>query len=159
VNSERNVIAINEPARGSDARVSPVSRECVEMLNRLPKKRERIFSDTETIARVLYIQRQRLAYKLENSRLRKISFHTLRHFKGTMEYHKTRDILHVKYILGHRNNKNTLIYIQIEKQLFQGAPEDFISKVAETIEDALELQVGFEYVGCMHGAEIFRKRR
>ena len=100
-----------------------------------------------------------MAYKLENPRLRKISLHALRHFKGTMVYHKTRDILYVKYILGHRNIKNTLIYIQIEKQLFQGAPEDYVSKVAERIEDALKLHVGFEYVGCIHGAEIFRKRR
>jgi site-specific recombinase XerD len=30
-----------------------------------------------------------------------------------MEYHKTKDILHVTQMLGHRNIKNTLIYTQL----------------------------------------------
>ena len=35
------------------------------------------------------------------------------HFKVTMEYHKTKDILHVMRILGHRNIKNTLVYTHL----------------------------------------------
>ncbi|MGQ9530835.1 MAG: tyrosine-type recombinase/integrase [Candidatus Bathycorpusculaceae bacterium] len=40
-------------------------------------------------------------------------FHTLRHWKATMEYHKTKDIPHVMQLLGHGNIKNTLIYTQL----------------------------------------------
>lgn len=37
-------------------------------------------------------QRKRIAYKLKNSRILRITFKTFRHFKGTMEYYKTKDI-------------------------------------------------------------------
>jgi integrase len=48
--------------------------------------------------------------RLQNPRIARIGFKTLRHFKASMEYHKTKDILYVMCILGHkdiliRNNK------------------------------------------------------
>jgi len=36
-----------------------------------------------------------------------IHFHTFRHWKATMEYHKTKAILHVMKVLGHKNINNT----------------------------------------------------
>ncbi len=54
-------------------------------------------------SRLLMQQRKTLAQKLNNPRIKQISFHTLRHWKGTMEYHNTKDIMHVKYVLGHKN--------------------------------------------------------
>jgi len=50
-----------------------------------------------------------LAFKLGNPRLLKIGFHSFRHWKGTMEHHKTKDIIHVKELLGHKNIQNTLV--------------------------------------------------
>ncbi|MGD0977760.1 MAG: methyltransferase domain-containing protein [Candidatus Bathyarchaeia archaeon] len=44
---------------------------------------------------------------------RKIHFYTLRHWKATMEYHRTKDILYVMKLLGHKNIANTLIYTQL----------------------------------------------
>ncbi len=35
-----------------------------------------------------------------------------------MGYHKTKDILHVMNLLGHKNIKNRLIYIKIEAATF-----------------------------------------
>ena len=43
-----------------------------------------------------------------NPRLQQIHFHTLRHWKGTMEYCKTKDILHDMQVLGHKRIENTL---------------------------------------------------
>jgi site-specific recombinase XerC len=40
-----------------------------------------------------------------------------------MEYHKTRDIIHVMQILGHKNIKNTLVYVQLEEALFRDVKE------------------------------------
>ena len=54
-----------------------------------------------------------IAQKLENSRISLISFKTLRHFKATMEYHRTKDILHVMHMLGHKSLKNTLVYTHL----------------------------------------------
>jgi len=88
----------------------------------------------------------------------KITFHTLRHWKATMEYHKTKDILHVMRILGHKNITNTLRYTQ----LIQTEDDEFISKVANTVEDACKLiDAGYEYVTEFQdkGVKIFRKRK
>jgi len=46
-----------------------------------------------------------------------------------MEYHKTKDILYVMRLLGHKNIKNTLIYTQ----LIEFEEDDgFVCKVAKT---------------------------
>lgn len=73
-----------------------------------------------------------------------------------MEYHKTKDILHVMRILSHRSINNTLKYTQLVN--FQN--DDYVSKVANTIEEACELvEAGFEYVCDIEGTKIFRKRK
>lgn len=48
-----------------------------------------------------------------------------------MEYHWTRDILHVKQLLGHRNIQSTLIYTQLIN--FEG--DEYDVKVAETVNE------------------------
>jgi integrase len=88
------------------------------------------------------------ARKLNNSRLLRITFHSLRHLKGTTEYHKTHDILHVQNLLGHRNIKSTMQYINLEAAIYHGGNvDDFHVKVADTLEEACKLiETGFEYV-------------
>ncbi len=73
-----------------------------------------------------------------------------------MEYNRTKDILHVMNFLGHRSITNTLRYTQLIKT--EG--DEFISKVAKTVEEARSLvEAGFEYVTEMDGYKIFRKRK
>lgn len=74
-----------------------------------------------------------------------------------MEYHRTKDILYVKQLLGHRSIQNTLKYTQ----LVQFEREDaFHSAVATKIEEARELiETGFGYVCEMHAVKLFRKRK
>ena len=38
---------------------------------------------------------------------------SLRHWKATMEHHKTKDILHIKQMREHKNINNTLLYTQL----------------------------------------------
>lgn len=160
VDSVRKIININEPEKGSNTRSIKISAELVAMIKRLPRKGDRLFKNIKATKRTFTDQRNRLAHKLENPRLKAIHFHTLRHWKGTMEYHETKDPLHVMYILGHKNFKNTQVYIQIEKTLFKGVPEHFISKVAHTIDEAcLLVDDGFDYVCDFNGTKIFRKRK
>ncbi|MEM1562517.1 MAG: hypothetical protein QXJ19_04640 [Candidatus Bathyarchaeia archaeon] len=74
-----------------------------------------------------------------------------------MEYAKTRDILHVMKVLGHKNIKNTLIYTH----LVEGLKEDgYVCRVARTPNEIAELiEAGFEYI-CEHeGLKFFRKRK
>jgi len=77
-----------------------------------------------------------------------------------MEYHKTKDIIHVQRLLGHKNIQNTLVYITIENALFQNTNDDFHVRTAKTVEEACRLfEVGFEYVTEIDGVKIFRKRK
>ena len=77
-----------------------------------------------------------------------------------MLYHQTKDILYVMQFLGHKNIKNTLKYIQLEEALFKEQNEEFICKIAKTIEEAKELiELGFEYVCEIQDAKLFRKRK
>jgi hypothetical protein len=103
----------------------------------------------------------RIARNLNNPRLRKICFTTFRHWKATMEYHRTKDILHVKQLLGHKNIQNTMVYINLEQAIFNTVDDKFHVKVAHSTKDACSLvALGFEYVtGTYHdGGKIFRKR-
>ena len=77
-----------------------------------------------------------------------------------MLYHQTKDILYVMRFLGHKNIKNTLIYIQLEEALFKKDDEEFVCKVDESIDDAKTLiEAGFEYVCEVEGVKLFRKRK
>lgn len=63
-------------------------------------------------------------------------------------------------ILGHKNIKNTLIYVQLEEAIYRSQSDEFICKVAETVEEAKELiEAGFEYVCDFDGVKLFRKRK
>jgi integrase len=109
---------------------------------------------------MLLLAKKRLARNLNNPRLLQIHFHTLRHWKATTEYHKTKDILYVKEFLRHRDIKNTMIYVHLENALYQTENNEFHVKTARTLEEAYDLvKVGFEYVTEINDAKIFRKRK
>lgn len=89
-----------------------------------------------------------------------MGFHTLRHWKATMEYHKTKDILRVKELLGHKDLDKTMLYVQIEKSLFNDNSDEFTVRVAKTPEEVKSLlETGFEYVCEKDGLMFFRKRK
>ena len=90
-------------------------------------------------------QRRRVAHKLAANTEDRFSHFT--RWKATMEYAKTKDILHVMKLLGHKSIKNTLIYTQ----LVEGIKDDeYIYKIARTPNEISNLiEAGFEYV-CEH---------
>jgi integrase len=90
-------------------------------------------------------------------RFKKITFHTFRHWKASTEYHKTKDILHIMEMLGHRDIKTTLIYTQ----LVTFESDEYNSSTAKTTKEAEELvESGFEYI-CTTPQDVmlFRKRK
>jgi integrase len=124
---ERRIIYCNNPEKGSDARIfNNISGKLLSMLNAMPRKNELVFagSTAYSLKATFTRSRKRLAFKLQNPRLNAIHFHTLRHFRATLEYHRTKDLLHVQQFLGHREVKNTMLYIQLDKQLFQNFADD-----------------------------------
>jgi len=119
----------------------------------------RVFSKLlRTIRRIFIVKRKRLAVLYNNPRLLQIHFHTLRHWKATTLYHQTKDLLYVQRFLGHRSISNTMLYIQIEEALFGGETEQYVCKVARTIEEAIPLlEEGFTKASDFDGVKIYRK--
>ena len=115
VDSERNCVTVNDPEKNGTSRQIEVSNKLLAMLNRLPKKNNKVFGGitAKGASSNFYLQRKKAAFKLQNPRLKRITFHTFRHWKATMEYHKTKDILHVMRLLGHRDINTTLIYTHL----------------------------------------------
>jgi integrase len=137
-----------------------ISSQLVAMLLPFTKGKrmeQKIFSlNRKHFTKTYERQRKRVTEKLQNPKLLEISFRTFRHWKATMEYHKTKDILHVKRLLGHHNIKNTLIYTHLIN--FEG--DEYVCKVAKNIDEAGELvEVGFEFVTQFEGKMLFRKRK
>jgi integrase len=149
------------PAKGSNPRLLRVSDKLLNMLNQLSRTRETIFSTNITALRTTYTKTRKItAKKLQNERILRISFHTFRHWKGTMEYHKTKDMIHVKQILGHKSINNTMIYINFEQALFLAENDQWTCKTASNPKQVTVLiETGFEYVTELDGLKFFKKRK
>ena len=106
-------------------------------------------------------QRMRTANKLKNLRIARVSYHSFRHWKATQLYHQTKDVLYVMKFLGHRNVKNTLVYIDLERLAFPNGGEDFTGKATKDQTEALQLiEAGFEMLKISpDGTIYFRKRK
>jgi integrase len=162
IDTERNLVTLNLPEKHSNPRMWKVSPRLIAMLSALPKNSQRVFGDSsmDSMKSMFLTLRKKLAIKLQNPRLIKVNFHSYRHWKATMEYHKTHDIEYVKQFLGHKSVKNTEIYVNVERTIFESTSDEFTVKVAEKPEEVKTLlEVGFEYV-CQKDNLIFlRKRR
>jgi integrase len=158
VDFERNTILLNTPGKHGNARAFEMSDKLQSMLKRLPKRDSAVFGKRSKHSVICNFSRQRkfASVKLSNPRLLRIHFHTFRHWKATMEYQRTKDILHVMRMLGHKSIQNTLVYTQ----MVQFKKEEYASATATTIEDAQKLvEAGFEYVTEIEGVKLFRKRK
>jgi integrase len=159
VDDEHGIVTINRPEKKGLPRQFKVSGKLTSMLNMLPKVSEKVFGDGELnhFRKNFSLQRKRVAYKLQNPRINRITFHTLRHFYATMEYHKTHGkLLHVKERLGHRSITSTLIYTHLVN--FEG--DEYHTATSKSLkEDEELLKAGFEYVTERDGVKIFRKRK
>jgi site-specific recombinase XerD len=130
------------------------------MLCNLPREKERLFANADNMRGNFFMQKKRITKKLANPNINKIHWHTFRFWKATTEAHRTKDPWHVKMILGHKSLKTTDRYVQLEKMLYQETSEEFIVKVADTIEEAIKLmEVGFDYHAEVEGHKLFRKRK
>jgi integrase len=158
VNTENLTISINNPEKGSRSRTVKVSAKTIAMINALPRKHgEYIFNPYRASLQDTFKRtRNRLARTIQNPRLQQIHFHTLRHWKASMEYKRTRDILHVQRMLGHKSIQNTEIYTH----LIEFENDNYYSATAKTVEDARKLiESGFEFVTDIDDVKLFRKRK
>ena len=117
---------------------------------------DRIFStESENISECYRRLRNRLAKKLQDPIFKTIRLYNYRHFKASMEYHRTKDLLYIKQLLGHKDLRTTLRYTQLLETL---ANDKYHCKTANTVKEATQLiENGFEYVTEIDGVKLFRK--
>jgi len=161
IDVERKVVTLNSPAKGSRPRQFKLSDNLLSMLYPLihcTEPKNRIWNAKASTVRSIYCRkRAQLVEKLGNPRLGRITLHTFRHWKATMEYHRTKDILYVKQLLGHKSIKNTLIYTHL---VDFGQEDCYHVKVASSLEEYMELlEKGFEFISDFEDKKILRKRK
>lgn len=158
VDTANRTITLNAPEKNSNPRIFKVSTKLIERLNTLPKTSQRILNRCSKPT--FYNSRKLIARKLQNPRLLEITFHTLRHWKATILYHQTKDIIYAKNFLGHKAINNTLLYIQLAEAIYKETNDEFTVKVAKQPDEVKALlEVGFEYVCTNEGLMFFRKRK
>ena len=115
IDEKSSTIRINNPVKGSRARIVKVQPKTIAMLNNMPKTNDPyIFNlNPYTMRKNFYKQRQRIARILQNPRIKQIHLHTFRHWKATMEYNRTKNIKYVQQILGHKKLETTDLYTQL----------------------------------------------
>ena len=149
------------PEKGSNPRILPISDKLINMINQMPHNKETIFQTNKDLLRDYYCkQRKHISERLQNPRIKAITFHTFRHWKATMEYHKTKDIMHVKYVLGHKGINNTLIYVNIEQALFLSDTDEWITQVSHNETEELKLiEANFTLVRAINETTAIYKKR
>lgn len=159
IDAANRTITLNHPEKNSEPRIFKVSSKLIDMINTLPKRSRRIFKNGCSRTS-FFMSRKTLARKLQNPRLMRISFHTLRHWKATDLYHKTKDVMLVKNFLGHKAINNTMLYIQLAEAIYKETNDEFTVKATRSPEEIKALlEVGFEYICTSEGLMFFRKRK
>ena len=156
IDISENIITINHPVKGHLPRQIQVSQKLLSMLNNLPKTSEYIFPVKYGILETTFwVTRRRIAQKLQNPRLLKVSFTTFRHWGGTMIAHYTNgNVLTVKKLLGHKNIQNTMKYIG----MIHFKDDEFDVTTATSVEEAKTiLAAGYDYITEKNGIMLFRK--
>ena len=155
IDLERRVIqAIG--VKGHKPRVLKLKPSTVAMLKRYLAKHsgEYPFPTRKAMSDGWMRARNKVAEKLQDPSLKTIRLYDLRHYFGTMLYHKTKDILYVKQQMGHSRVDTTLIYAQ----LIGSREDEWIVKVASSLKESTELiEQGFEYVATQEEKLIYRK--
>jgi integrase len=157
INPENRTVAIT-PTKNHNARILPISSKMLSRLFQLPRKSPFVFNikSLDGFRAGFEVLKNNLAAEQNNPRLTQIAFRTFRHWYATTQYAKTKDILHVKHLMGHKRLENTLVYTH----LVNFGSDEYTCKIAKSVEEATALiEAGFEYVTEMDGVKLFKKRK
>jgi integrase len=156
IDTEHQTISLT-PEKGSNPRSIKISAKLLTMLSTLPHDKNQVFqSSKETIRRTFLRARNRIAKNLGNPRIKQIHFHTLRHWKATIELMKTNNVYAVMKLLGHKSLSNTQRYIG----LIPDFNDEWIGAIAHNPQEALDLiNKGYIYVQSIGESHLYKKRK
>lgn len=135
-----------------NSRIIGITKDLMNLLFNLPKieNNQLVFTKKSYNSKssAFHNRMIRLAKIHNNPRFPKIHLHTFRHCKALREYHKTRDILYVMGILGHKKIDTTYMYLRLYNQIYKPQqPNQFLTKrpLTEAEEDDL-INSGWEFM-------------
>lgn len=160
IDEEKGTLKCTAEKHGKPREVR-VTAKLISRLNALPKINAYIFRKTPIhgMRTSFDYQKNRLAEKLQNPRLRQIHFHTFRHYHATKLYNETKSILEVQARLGHRRIDSTMVYTHIVES--DEESQNYHHAIAKDEKEAGELiDNGWTYI-CTTPQNImmFRKRK
>jgi integrase len=160
IDLENGIVSITS-AKHCNGRTLKLKNRTLDMLKQHIQKHslnqnDLIFpTSSDHISDVYRRHRNALARKLQIPSIAQIRLYDFRHYFASMLYHKTKDLLHVKAALGHKDLRQTLRYTQL---LETTEDDEYHCKVATSVKEATRLiEKGFEYVTEKDGIMIFRK--
>jgi integrase len=112
INLQNGIVSITG-AKHTVGRNGKLKPHTLEMLKQYINKNrlnanDRLFpTESEHISESYRRLRNTLARKLQDPTFLTIRLYDFRHFKASIEYHKTKDLLYVKTILGHKDLRTT----------------------------------------------------
>ena len=150
-----NILTINAPVKRHLPRQATISSKLQSMLNSLPKTSERIFPTSYAMMRQCFIPvRNKAAIRLENPRLRAITFKNFRHPRTMLAHYTNGNVLTVKKALRHRAIQSTMKYIG----MLQFKDDDHEVATATNVDEIKQLaQAGFQKFDELNGIHVFRK--
>jgi len=159
IDFENKRFTLNSTEKAGMPRQKRLPDKLASMLSGLPRKNEKLFgkANYKYMELQFLIVRKRLATKLQDEKLNEIHFHTLRHWRASKEFSKTRSLPHVMELLGHKNLDSVMVYTH----LVDTQSDEYYSAVAKTTEEARKLsEDGFDYV-CTTPEDLmlFRKQK
>jgi len=160
IDLEKGILYI-KTAKGGKSRQIKIRPQTLALLKTYINKNnlchsDRLFSDPDNMSKAFQRARNSTAKRFNDPECYKVRLYDLRHFYGSILYHKTKDLLFVKEKMGHRSISSTMRYMH----LIDFESDEFIVKVASSIEKFTALlESGFEYVSDYEGKKVLRKRK
>jgi integrase len=142
IDAERHTIAINHPEKGSNPRVLRVSKDCIDLVNGMHKRKNDSYvfnPNPNAYGTSFYRRRRKIADINGKPQFLKIHFHTFRHVRGTLDVRDGVPLLEVKERLGHRYIANTEKYVHWKSQYYHEEDNKFYSASVSTDEEADKL--------------------
>jgi integrase/recombinase XerD len=160
IDLDKGIVYVKTAKYGKNRSIR-LKKETLAMLKTYTSKgrfglKQKMFNCPATLGKTWQKARKRTALKFQDPEIAKIRLYDLRHFYGSMLYHKTKDLIYVKEMLGHKSISSTMRYMH----LVNFVSDEWICKIAHNVREAQKLiESGFEHITNFEGKMLFRKRK
>ena len=127
--------------------------------NNIQPKQKLFPITSHSFSHIYQVARNRLAKKFNDPTINQIRLYDFRHYFGTTTIQKTGSTPLTAYYLGHKDWKNTKVYVDINTVL-SSIEQDYVTATAKTVDECCKLiEQGFTKADEVDGIKIYKKRK